>query len=130
MTKSTGRGRGGSPPEEHRYPKGRSGNPRGRPKKSGDDGLRDLIRKHLDKKVTIAINGKRRSMSMLEAGLARYANDLVTGTATDRRRAIEWLLKSGLLDRVPKSQLPPAAAIEKFVQELAEEARRADEEHR
>lgn len=130
MTKSTDRGRGGNPPKEHRFPKGQSGNPRGRPPKPRNEGFADLVRKHFQKRVTVVIGNKPQSMTMLEAGLARYANEFVTGKQEDRRRTIEFLSKTSLLEGPTGSPLPPAAAIEKFVQELAEEARRAEEDGR
>ena len=74
--------------------------------------------------------GFKRCSNGVDAGLARFANDFVTGTAANRRRQLEWLLKTGLLDIVAGPTLPPAAAIEKFVNELAEEARRMQEEDR
>lgn len=127
MTKSTGRGRGGKPPEEYRWPKGQSGNKGGRPKKPRDEGFLDLLWKHLGKKVRITIDGQPRMMTMIEAGLARYANDLVTGPPGDRRRALELLLKIGFLEQPAGPQLPSPGDLRKFVEQLAEEARQEEE---
>lgn len=130
MTKSTNRGRGGNPPKEYQFRKGMSGNPSGRPPKPRNEGLAGLVRKHFGKRVTMVIGQKQQSVSKLEAGLARYANEFVTGKQEDRRRTIELLSKTGLLDGPGDSPLPQAEAIEKFVQELAEEARRSEEAER
>jgi hypothetical protein len=56
-----------SPPEATRFQKGVSGNPRGRPK--GSLNVATVLTRTLRQKVAITENGRRRTVTKLEAAL-------------------------------------------------------------
>ncbi len=65
----------GKPPKEHQFPKGKSGNLRGRPK-SKKSGLTD-ISGLLNEPVKVKAGGKVREMGPFEAGLRKLAKRAV-----------------------------------------------------
>jgi Family of unknown function (DUF5681) len=77
----------GRPPRDTRFRKGQSGNPRGRP--NGSESLARLARRVLNEKIAVRENGKRRTISKLEAVLKQLTNKGVSGDL----RAIRELLK-------------------------------------
>jgi hypothetical protein len=70
----------GRPPEDTRFKKGQSGNPRGRPK--GSKSWKTLVHEVLDEKITINVRGKRRrilrkrALAIQAANVAMTKNDL------------------------------------------------------
>lgn len=77
----------GRPPKETRFPAGKSGNPRGRPKGSRTIGA--VLRDILQQKIAVTENGKTRRM----AALGRLVNDAMRSDA----KAVKLLL--ALVDR-------------------------------
>ena len=67
------------PPKPTRFPKGRSGNPKGRPK--GSRNLEILINEELDRNVVIQENGKKLHLTKREALAKRIVNAALTGDA-------------------------------------------------
>ncbi|MBN9488985.1 MAG: hypothetical protein J0H44_17240 [Alphaproteobacteria bacterium] len=65
------------PPVRSRFRKGISGNPKGRPKRSRN--VLDAILRHLDRPITITINGRRRTMSIFDAILMQLSNKALSG---------------------------------------------------
>ena len=76
----------GKPPRDTRFPKGQSGNPRGRP--SGAKNLKTLLSEALNEPVIVTENGGRRKVSKRQAIITQ----LVNRSATADFRAIKILL--------------------------------------
>ena len=75
------------PPRDTRFKKGQSGNPKGRPRGSGN--LHTLLFRQLKKKVVIVVDGKRKKITKLEAAMCQLANEAATG----KLRNIQLLLQ-------------------------------------
>src|SRR5262249_53996875 len=67
----------GSPPRSTRFKKGVSGNPRGRPK--GSMNIATVFTKTLREKVVINENGRRKTITKLEAALKQLVNKAASG---------------------------------------------------
>ena len=75
----------GKPPEHTRFKKGQSGNPSGRPK--GTLNVATALKKSLREKVVINENGRRKTVTKLEAAFKQLVNLAATGEL----RAIQLL---------------------------------------
>lgn len=67
----------GRPPRRSQFSKGKSGNPKGRPK--GTRSLLDRFAKALDERVTINENGSRRTIPKSEAVMKQLVNKAASG---------------------------------------------------
>jgi hypothetical protein len=67
----------GKPPRHSRFHKGRSGNPRGRPK--GSIGNRAMLVKMGNEKVTIVVNGRRVKRTKLWVARTQMINKAMAG---------------------------------------------------
>jgi hypothetical protein len=67
----------GKPPQHTQFAKGRSGNPRGRPK--GRKNLSTLIEEELNTKVTITENGARKKITKKQAVAKQIVNKAASG---------------------------------------------------
>ena len=90
----------GKPPRDTRFPKGQSGNPRGRP--SGAKNLKTLLSEALNEPVIVTENGGRRKVIKRQAIITQ----LVNRSATADFRAIKILLD---MLREIENQTEPAA---------------------
>ena len=90
----------GKPPVATRFKKGRSGNPRGRPRRSRN--IEALTEHYLDNMVTIEDGGERRQVSKRELGLIVLIKKALAGNARATRMIYKILQK---LD--PRPPAPP-----------------------
>ena len=67
----------GKPPKQHQFRRGRSGNPKGRPK--GVKNTLTLLREILDRQVEIRTGSLVRKISVREAVLTRFAESALKG---------------------------------------------------
>jgi Family of unknown function (DUF5681) len=109
----------GKPPRRAGFQKGRSGNPKGRPK--GSKNLATLLSQALDEKVMLTENGRRRRVTKREL----VVTQLVNKSASADLRAIKQLtdIVQGVERRSGASQAPPpppafTAADEEVIAEL------------
>ena len=84
----------GKPPMQGRFPKGRSGNPKGRPKRA--KGFRTIVRQQLETPVEVRVSGRVTKISKRELMISQMINKAATG---DSRSAELLMLKLGLLQR-------------------------------
>ena len=77
----------GKPPTKHRFKKGKSGNPRGRPRKTKD--FRKLADQVLDQPVVILEGGKRVTVTIRQAIVKQLAHDALKGNARARQELIK-----------------------------------------
>ncbi len=76
----------GRPPKEHQLKPGRSGSPKGRPKGAQNEAT--ILLNLLNRKIEIREAGRSRKVSVLEAGLLRFAEEALRGNP----RAATFLL--------------------------------------
>jgi hypothetical protein len=77
----------GNPPKHSQFGKGRSGNPKGRPK--GTRNIGQVFRNELNRRIPITENGKHQTITKLEATIKQMVNKAASGDA----RAIKTLLQ-------------------------------------
>ncbi len=65
------------PPVEHRFEKGTSGNPAGRPKNK--PGLAEALRRELETSVTLMMDGKRQVLTKAEVVAKQATNNAMKG---------------------------------------------------
>lgn len=74
------------PPREGQFKKGKSGNPRGRPK--GARSFSTLLSQALMDKVVVKESGVRKSISKLEALITQMVNRAISGDARARQQTL------------------------------------------
>lgn len=84
------------PPREHQFEPGRSGNPRGRPRKSRN--LNSLLEAELDRPIIIKEHGRERRIAKREAIAKRVVANALNGD----HRTLALLLKAGRVNPQPE----------------------------
>lgn len=117
------------PPKDTRFPKGQSGNPKGRPK--GSKNLATLLHEALNQLVPVREDGRLRKVSALAAIAMRMVHEGLAG----KPRAIDQLLKvPGVLGTgdgtasIPDSKQEPLTEGDRSILERYEQ--RVIEEHK
>jgi Family of unknown function (DUF5681) len=80
----------GKPPLATRFKKGASGNPKGR--KRGSRNLASLVTAALDEHVVVNVNGRRRTVSKLEAAFIQQANKAATGDPKATKLMVDLMI--------------------------------------
>ncbi len=110
----------GKPPEHTRFRKGRSGNPKGRPK-----GRRDFnkeIEEVLSAPVTVMENGRPRKVSSRKAALLRLREKALKGDGRAMDRYLELATRHALAREAMRAERSLSATddaiLERFAQSL------------
>lgn len=77
----------GRPPKRTQFQRGQSGNPAGRAK--GRKTASAVVAEALRETVTVTVNGRRRTMTKLEAGAVQLANAAASGDRNAIKLALE-----------------------------------------
>ena len=112
-----------NPPVEHQFKKGKSGNPKGRPRKKtkqhSDPGL-DLIvsvYRELRKSVFVQENGKHREITKLDAFSAQLVAQSVNGKPSQQKMLLSLLM----LDRHEETEQQTLEQLQSYDEDLLNE---------
>lgn len=81
------------PPTESQFKKGVSGNPRGRPK--GSSNFKTLLERELAQKIVVTENGKKKSLTRLQAVVKRLVAGGLQGDQKQLLALVEVLRRMG-----------------------------------
>jgi hypothetical protein len=102
----------GKPPKRTQFVKGRSGNPKGRPK--GSRKLTDILAKVGRQRIMVTENGRSRSITKLEASVLQLMNKAVSGDLKAFRQVL-------LLEKDVQTSPDP---LEELIAEMRKESKR------
>jgi hypothetical protein len=86
------------PPKEYQFKKGRSGNPKGAKRKSPSlvPDVKRLLQKALDRKITVTQGERKRTLTLLEAGIEQLVSQFVKGDRHARNELFKRAEQLGL----------------------------------
>ena len=84
------------PPPSGQFKKGASGNPKGRPK--GSKNFFTLLDQELAQPIVVNVNGRRKTVSRLQAMVKQMVADALQGDQKARLTLVEILRRSGGLE--------------------------------
>lgn len=94
----------GMPPESTRFKKGVSGNPKGRPK--GSLNVATTFLKALREKVVVNENGRRKTVTKLQAALTQLVNKAASGDLRALRQLLDLARDAETRQSLPGVQNP------------------------
>ena len=112
-----------NPPVEHQFKKGKSGNPKGRPRKKtkqhSDPGLDLIVSVHreLRKSVFVQENGKHREITKLDAFSAQLVAQSVNGKPSQQKMLLSLLT----LDRHEETEQQTLEQLQSYDKDLLNE---------
>ena len=132
----------GQPPVTTRFRKGKSGNPKGRPKAKKN--LTTLLQEALEEKVIVNENGDCKAITKRQAGAKQLANKVASGDLrvllklvdlNSRREEVKRAKNTSKSDSLKSSLPPDASAMERAIEltaqlreRIAQRAEKADDE--
>ena len=114
----------GNPPMHTRFTKGRSGNPKGRPK--GSQNLATILAKAGRQRVKVTENGRTRYITKFEASMLQLVNQAVSGDLKAIHELQLWTIAPEDPDQAALSQTVPREADEIVMANLLERIRNSE----
>ena len=114
----------GKPPKSTRFKKGKSGNPKGRPKNS-NNGM-TLLKKRLSEKIIVSEGGRTREISKLDALVMQTINAALKGNLKATSMIFDMMDRKGLMDNIDMDKILPgdhAEILNAFVERKQKEIR-------
>ena len=93
------------PPKASQFKKGRSGNPRGRPK--GSNNFLTLLEQELGQSIVVNENGKKKTISRMQAMVKRMVSGALQGETRAMLTLVEILRRMGRFDETTIDNLLP-----------------------
>lgn len=81
----------GKPPQHKQFKKGRSGNPKGRPRRPADESLRTSFKRLILKRQQVTINGSRINMDHFEMTMTQLFHKSSTGNLAASKELRQWI---------------------------------------
>lgn len=105
------------PPASGQFKKGSSGNPKGRPK--GSSNFLTLLDKELAQKIVVTENGKKKTLTRLQAMVKRMVSGALQGDPKQMSALVDILRRTGGLEAGDPGALLPdnyEAILDAYVQ--------------
>jgi len=93
------------PPKAGQFKKGRSGNPKGRPK--GSNNFVTLLEQELGQSIVVNENGKKKTVSRMQAMVKRMVSGALQGETRAMLTLVEILRRTGRFDDTTIDTLLP-----------------------
>jgi hypothetical protein len=100
----------GCPPRHMRFKPGRSGNPRGRPRKSKE--LNKLIQSELDKTIAVKEDGREKRITKREAIVTQLVNRAIKGDTKASQFVLAHLAKNREVEPFIPTEADDAALLQ------------------
>ena len=111
------------PPASGRFKTGKSGNPKGRPK--GSSNFLTLLDKELEQKIVVSENGKKKSITRMQAMVKRVVSGALQGDQRSLLTLVEILRRTGGFEKTDVDTLLPddyESILESYVAQRQKEA--------
>ena len=110
----------GKPPDAYKFKSGRSGNPKGRPKRPQRADGEDPLKTELLKKTTVTVNGKRTKMTIIQAVIKTTIKKALTGCTKSIKLLADWT--DGFKSIIEEAKREASSADQAYLEEVRREA--------